>query len=306
MEHAGEIAHELENCKLSLHLGIESIIETLPTLLEELLPLESRQSILDKSYRRLFNSPPKTLLERQLSDVEKKDVHKILSVVKKRGQKSIKEEDISLMIMIGYKNELSKMLSQQVSIKKISSFVKTAKVFSQLYTLNDNQRTLDYINTSFAVESNFVGIEIEKVNLYDSMYSARRIVQTDYSGTNILISNKLKKAATITSYGDSLRILWINMFRNASQASMGKKIINVELSAYRDCFSIVVSNEGKSLPRKICNIYNNPEKLNKVSKRDCLGLKAMFRVVNMHGGKIILVSAGKRTVIKVLLPKKGV
>jgi signal transduction histidine kinase len=128
-----------------------------------------------------------------------------------------------------------------------------------------------------------------------------------------LIKNGVKtityfeKVPQINACSDELQQVWTNLIHNAIQAMGGKGELMIEIQQKADEVIVSFTDTGPGIPAEILpQIFEPLFTTKKAGEGTGIGLTISKRIVERHGGKIMVQSKPGRTQFSVCLPLKGI
>jgi signal transduction histidine kinase len=191
----------------------------------------------------------------------------------------------------------------------LSHIVTIVPVLSRLQTALQAQRSIATLYANLTVGTLLHdSTNRESTSIEESISAAVRMVSAFFGG-NIRIEWRTPKAKLpmVPSYTTSLRVVWINIIRNAIEATGGTGTVRVSLVRRKDYAVIRISDNGKGLPPDVEELLAGTSDQKVIVGYRFLGLQLVKRIVRAHGGCIKVVSTNREgTILEVLIPLKGV
>jgi len=253
------------------------------------------------------------LKDQELSNVFKIQLKALKDgiVEKNNAYKVIKEQNEKILEADKIKNEFLANISHELRTP-LNSILGFADILSaELYgNLNDKQK--DYINDIKASGTHLLGMINEVLDMSKIEANAMKIVKSRFwisravnEVTNIIMPLALKKGITINSgidddfevFADYQKIQQIlyNLVSNAIKYSPENDTVDIAVMSNEECFRIAVHDNGAGIdPKYHGKIFAKFVQLdNAYTKKESstgLGLTITKKLVELHGGKITLIS----------------
>jgi signal transduction histidine kinase len=172
------------------------------------------------------------------------------------------------------------------------------------------QRSLDEIDTlNLTIEGTLAQarlgpVGMETVDLRDILESGQEAAHPFFEERGASLILDLGRAPlAVRGDADTLRQVFLNVFRNAAEALGPGGEAKVEVADEDDDVHITITDSGSGIPEELHDRIFEPLFTTRAAGTG-LGLTIVRRIVEAHSGKVTLESAsGRGTTVKVRLPK---
>ena len=156
------------------------------------------------------------------------------------------------------------------------------------------------------VENQTILTEATRFNLSEQIRGAVLLLAEKWTPKNLYMDMQFGEHM-ICANEELLKQVWINLLDNAIKFSDPNGTVSVDISDGSECLSISVSNHGKDIPKdRIAHIFNKFYQADEShsSEGNGIGLAAVKKVCELHGGAVSAKSESGTTTFTVVLPKQ--
>ncbi len=314
LEFAGHIAHEFNNCKLALHVTIEYLKSRLP------LYLKVSESELGSSggpgfgrlsqeiHDHLFDA---VLLPSVAPSTDERDLADKIVAIGQKHRLKCSWDDAMLFVVSGLDKKFLRLIDSAQTTEDamvLQRLTNLANLLSKLQKLAETEKTLSGIETGLLLNSVLDQTMRTPVDLGESIAASIRIVASCVpSSTNIRLEKPIPHLPKIPSYAESLRLVWINLIRNAVEAMAGRGTVTVDVTQKANRVAVRIADEGGGLPARIRSSILRGMPQGSGSPHPSRGLEIVEAIVEAHRGTLRIVSSStKGTIVEVSIPTRGV
>lgn len=310
---ASSIAHEFASLQGGAVMNIEYIRNQIPALLEE--PPDISAIKHDKKFFKAYEAIRKRLFcsnlltPGELTKSQGRLATDTVEIAKTHGL-DCEEDQVTPFIISATILDFRKLIRSSSSEKEIHLLrylLILANTLSKLDATVDTYKTMSMLNANLSLSSMLETTPIA-TNIEDTIQAAIRIVKSaNPSIAKIkLESDHRNKLPVIYSPPYSLRIVWVNLIKNAVQATSGRLPVLIQTSLEKHSITVKISDKGPGLPTQIAKMIAGPVNMHDSIMAPALGLKITKRIVTIHGGTLkVISSCPKGTTLSVRIPIKG-
>lgn len=165
--------------------------------------------------------------------------------------------------------------------------------------------TTNVLNLS-KIQNQSIIVNKETFNLSEQIRSTLVLFEKRWTERNLSFSIEMGEH-TISASEDMLKQVWLNLIDNAIKFSEDGSTVRVRLTEKGEELTVSVTNSGVEIPEEnIDKIFRKFYQAHSSDSRsgNGIGLSIVKSIVEMHGGRICVVSENGENTFSVTLPKK--
>lgn len=153
------------------------------------------------------------------------------------------------------------------------------------------------------IESQTILTDFSTYNLSEQIRNSILLFQTKWQAKNLNLEISLAEQ-NITANEELLKQVWINLIDNAIKFSLDGGTVTIDLTKQDDNLIFIIENDGKTIAKedyeKVFEKFYRGE--NVVADGHGVGLAIVKKIVQLHGGKVSVISLDGTTQFTVSLP----
>ncbi len=155
-------------------------------------------------------------------------------------------------------------------------------------------------------ENQVILTDVKKFNLSEQIRSSILTLEGKWMKKDIDFNLNFDEY-NISGNKDMLKLVWINLIDNAIKFSPDRGVVDIDITEKDSIMEISVSNNGEDIPQdKIKYIFHKFYQADESHGADGngIGLALVKGIVELHNGKVSVVSDSGKTTFTVALPKE--
>ena len=179
-----------------------------------------------------------------------------------------------------------------------------------LNIIEEESMRLSYMATNVLsltkVENQTILTDVTQFNLSEQIRSCILMLERKWDRKNLDLQLELNEHQ-ISANEELLKQVWINLLDNAVKFTPEGHTVQVKVSESEDSVTVSVMNTGSEIPpedqKKIFHKFYQADQSH-ATQGNGVGLAVVKRIVDLHGGEVIVFSEKEVTAFSVQLPKK--
>lgn len=306
--YACKLAHELNTIKSALKTNTDYLAERLPTVLEHAVHLS--RIVPDNDIRAQVDAIQKILCDGAvvLASLDRPQIRRadeLVAMLAKLGIGTNREELTPLVLadLAGPVEALVRSGSRDVLSCAVRYLIEVSNVISRVHTSRNYHDTMAQIHRSLTAESMLSVPDTDLIDVEESVRSAISIVSTAHPGAADIRLRRTGHIPRVPSYAQSLRLVWINLLKNAIEATQEAAPVDVLLRKGSACVICLIKDRGRGLKSDIIRFISTKNERTRHLANRYQGLTIVKGIVAAHKGKFEVLDSGPSgTIVSVKIP----
>lgn len=173
-------------------------------------------------------------------------------------------------------------------------------------SLRLSQMATNVLNLS-KVENQTILTDVSQFNLSEQIRTCVLMLESKWSKKNIALSLP-EKEYFVTANEELMKQVWINIIDNAVKFSSDGGKVEIGIETTGNAVKVDISNYGKDIPEEAIHklfdkFYQSDE--SHATEGNGVGLAVVKKIVDLHKGKVDVLSKDGKTTFTVTLPKRS-